>query len=182
MQKERDYLLRLKGIEEGRHQLNFNLGESFFKELNHETLMNAQLDCNVSYEKKGDLIIMEFTFKGWVNVECDRCTSDIALTIDESYRMWASYQNRDDADEKKDILDQEDWLFLTENQDSIDLKSYLIDFSILSAPTHFRYDCRKEKPFPCDEEVLNKIGYFEDEEEQESTSSIWENLKSIKWD
>ena len=67
------------------------------------------------------------------------------------------------------------------HSESIDLKSYLIDFSVLSAPTHFRYDCRKEEPYPCDEIVLDKIGYFENEgEEQDSSSSVWENLKRIK--
>ena len=182
MQNKSDYLLRIKGIEEGSHQVGFNLKQSLLEAIDHRALKNAQFDCLIDYDKKGDLITLDFTFEGLVNNACDRCTVDIAIPVKESYRMWASYQSRDDSDETRDILDQEDWIFLNEKQDYIDLKQYLIDFLVLSLPTKFQYDCREDKPYPCDEEVLSKIGYFEVEKEKESKSSIWEDLKDIKWD
>ena len=183
MLTKNEYHLRIKGMEDGIYHFEWVLDHRFHQLLKHPAFTTGTVLCSIDLEKKGDLFIFDFTFKGKVDVACDRCTADIQLPIYQRFRLWGKYENEEGEMEETDDDMQEDWVPIKPQDENIDLQAFIVDYMILSIPQKLTYDCRNEMPFPCDEEVLDKIGYFEiDDQKEQSTSSVWDDLKSIQWD
>ncbi len=176
-----EYSIRLRDLKEGHHEFRYQLGNRFFIESDNDVFKEGDIDCQLSLEKHGSLITMDFHLKGFIKVPCDRCLTEIELPVEGSFQIVLKF--REDAN-PDDMTSMEDSgiIWIAEDIVEFALQDFLRDFTLLMVPPRLVYDCRSELPVPCDEEVLDRIGYTDFSEEKIINNPAWDALKSIRWE
>ena len=61
-----DYVIRFSGLSEGNHQFNFEIGNSFFEQLDYSEVQNGNLTVNVDFEKKANMLVVNLDLEGYL--------------------------------------------------------------------------------------------------------------------
>ncbi len=182
MSRAEEYSIRLKDLKEGRHEYCFNLDNTFFEESDNDIFSRGKIQCDVVLEKHSALMRMELSLKGAIQVACDRCGVQIDLPVSEVFDLVIKQEDHATEEEKQE-MEKEGVLLIGEEVVEFDLSRHLRDFSLLMVPSKRVYECRKEQPYPCDEVVLERIGFFEPERISSKTDNpMWDALKDIQWE
>jgi len=177
------YSIRLKDLKEGRHEFRFELDDDFFEKTENNLFCKGDITCHLTMDKHNSIIAMHFDLSGHIQVACDRCVASIDLPLSGDYRLILKYRE-DASPEEMAAMENEGIVLVAAEDNTFDLRPYLRDFSLLMVPAKLVYACREKAPYPCDEEVLNKIGFFVDDLEGKQTknNSVWNALKDIRWE
>ncbi len=183
MTESEGYSIRLKDLKEGHHRFRFELDDRFFEKHENSIFSKGNIACRIELDKHHSLVTMQFHMDGHIRVACDRCVADIALPVANTYPLIVKYREDISADDRLS-MENEGILLISQDTAALDLQPYLRDFALLMVPARMVYDCRAKAPYPCDEAVLQQIGFFEEEGQIEETTkdSVWNALKDIRWE
>ena len=107
------YSIRFSGLKEGVHQFNFEIGDTFFEQLDYSEIKKATLHVKADFEKKSTMLMLNFEISGDVEVMCDKCTDDFRLQIKGEEELIYKFGEGESNDEKVIII--------PENEIEIDL-------------------------------------------------------------
>lgn len=131
---EQLYRIDLKGLQPGKHRMEFPIETSFFNEFGENQIIGANLKADVELEKTGLCMRLEMKIEGDVTVECDRCLSELQLPIDVEETIAVTFSGvsrvRDEEDERPDG----DVIELERNETELDLSQVFYDYVCLSLP------------------------------------------------
>ena len=116
------------------------------------------------------MLLFDFGLTGHASAECDRCTAQINLPIEDSRRLIAKFVD-DDVEEDDEVV------FIHREAAHFNVAQYLYEFVVLALPISNVYDCQDEPNPPCNFEVLKHIS---NEEAEKKPSSVWDELKNLK--
>ncbi|MEO0339164.1 MAG: YceD family protein [Bacteroidota bacterium] len=169
-----EFSIPIKGIADGMHEYHYEIDGHFFEQFESSPVQQALIDLNVSLEKKPGLLVLHFDFTGKVNTTCDRCLADIYLPVTGSNRLLVKVSTETESEDPEVI-------YLHPEATKLKFANYAYEFMILSIPIIKVYDCEAEENPPCNNELLDRLFPEEEEDEaQESTNPIWEELKKFK--
>ncbi len=95
-----EYVIRFSGLKEGIHQFNFEIGKTFFEQLDYSEVQNGELKVNVDFEKKTTMLVVNFEIEGKVELMCDKCTDDFYLAIKGEEELIYKFGEGETNDEK----------------------------------------------------------------------------------
>lgn len=164
------YSIPIKGLKLGLHQFKFSIDSAFFALFEGSPIETGAVDFEVSMDKRSDMLLFDFELSGYARAECDRCTAQIDLPLEDSRQLIVKYG--DEALEEEDEV-----VFIDLESSEFNLGKYLYEFAVLALPIINVYDCQDEPNPPCNFEVLK---HLEIEEADDDQPSVWDELKNLK--
>lgn len=175
-----EYVIRFSGLKEGNHQFNFEIGKTFFEQLDYSEVQNGRLTVNVDFEKKATMLIVNFDIDGQVELMCDKCTDDFNLPIAGQEELIYKFGEGESNDEKI--------LIIPEHEIEIDLSHPIYELTSIVIPSkrvHPEGECNQEMLEAMDNYLMveeDEIEISEDsiEDEETSVDPRWAALKKLK--
>ena len=141
MAENKDFIIQIKGLQIGKHEYDFPIDGSFFRNFENSMILDADLDAEVVLEKGSGWMNVEADITGYVTVECDRCLDDVELPMDFSCSMAVKFA--------KDLSDDDgdEFIIMDPADGELDLTQFLYDYVCLNLPlqkVHEEGECNRE--------------------------------------
>jgi uncharacterized metal-binding protein YceD (DUF177 family) len=171
---DKQFIIRLNGLEVGNHLYEFKVTDSFFDTRDYSDIQGANVKVSVELLKQNSVINLTFTISGTLHVLCDRCVKPYDVEIDSVEKMHLRFGDPDEPH-------AEDVFVLPHGENELDISSPLFEFITLALPARL-VPCEEDKNFKCDYETLNKLNDISvDEPEQKPENTTWDKLKNINF-
>ncbi len=158
--------------------------DDFFATFEASPIQRADVQLTLTVDRRTRDMVLEFDFSGTVATDCDRCLAAVDFPIEGHTRLVAKFTT-----EAKDAVDEEDLILLDPDVSLFNVAPYAYEIVVLALPMIRTFDCQAgEPPYPCDEEMLNRIDAWVDYaptdedpgEDDEEKPGPWDVLKDIK--
>ncbi len=127
MKKLRDYEIGLIKLSNKKHEINFDVDDSFFALFEQEMILGGKMQAKVELDKTESLLIFNFDIKGHVRLTCDRSLDEFDQPVDiqETFHVKYGPENAE--------LDEDLWQITNDTQ-SLNVAQHIYDFIGLSLP------------------------------------------------
>lgn len=163
------YSIPIQGLKIGIHRYEYTLDASFFKLFEDSPVTEGEVHFEVDLDKRPDMLILDFWLEGYVHAECDRCTAQIQLPIEDDRQLIVKY-GETEGEEDDEVV------FISRDASEFNLAKYLYEFLILALPMTNVYDCENDEEPPCNVEILK---FLEKNTDEDAPASPWDALKGI---
>ena len=147
MSDNKDFIIQIKGLQNGEHEYGFSIDGSFFRNFENSQILDADLNADVLLEKGGGWMNIEADVTGTVTVECDRCLDDVVLPMDFYCTMTVKFA-KDLADDQED-----EFIVMDPTEGELDLTQFLYDYVCLNLPLQ-----KVHEEGECNEQMMQKLG------------------------
>ncbi len=171
MKALKEFSLPIKGLGIGIRKFNFELDNDFYKNFDSSTIQNGNIKLELVLDKRTDMIVLDFDFRGTVQVACDRCLEQIQLPIEGHQELMIKYN--ENTSEDADIV------FISPYETELNVARYIYEFTSLAVPMKKVYDCENDENAPCDSTMLQYLEQEEKEEDSDTENPIWDSLKNF---
>ncbi len=168
-----EFVLPVKGMYNGLHQYDWEIGPSFFEQFEQSPVQRAKVAVGLELDKRPDMYDLNFTFEGTVESECDRCLAPIHLPVAGEGRLLVKL-GEDEG------LDDPDVIFIHPETQQFNVAQFIYEFIVLNLPMIKVYDCESDTPVPCDFEMLRRINQAQEQASKDNQASVWDELKKLK--
>ncbi|WP_296699557.1 DUF177 domain-containing protein [Algoriphagus sp.] len=170
---------------EGRHEINFQIGDSFFQHFEDNQLVEkGDLTIRVKMNKGANLIEMDFNIQGSVRLTCDRSLEEYDQPLDINETMIYKYGS-------EEVEINEDVIMITRDTPSVNVAQLIYEFILLNLPAKKIHPDYRNELDEDDFEGEGGIVYFdepefededleEDQEEKKEIDPRWASLKNLK--
>lgn len=169
------YSIPLEGLKDGMHQFDFQIDEEFFKHFEKSPIEKGNFNLMLYFDKRPDLLVLTFDFKGSFHTNCDRCLENIHLPIQGNEQLIVKYA--DEPGEDAEVI------YITRGTQHLNVAKFIYEFICLAIPIVRVYDCEADENPPCNKDILALLYQNDIEEEKEETKNpVWDALKNFKKD
>ena len=180
MAKKSEYVIGFTGLPDGQHLFSFEIGKTFFEQLDYSEIQDAKLKVKMVLDKNQTMMLASFDIKGKVNIMCDLCTDYFDLTIKGKNEIIYKFSEED--------LDDEKIITVKNSETEINVAQPIYEFTALLLPVrriHPKGKCNQEMLKSIDEYLMveipknnkpQKVGPSNDEE----IDPRWAALKKLK--
>ena len=75
------YSIPIQGLKIGIHHFQFLIDDSFFALYEASPVQEGNLNFEVHFEKRADMLVIDFEVEGTVRAECDRCSHKSVVVL-----------------------------------------------------------------------------------------------------
>jgi uncharacterized metal-binding protein YceD (DUF177 family) len=176
---KRPFAISFAGLKIGKHEYAYQIEKSFFEEYEYSAIEDADLQVQVTLDKKETMMIVEFDIKGEVTTTCDRCMDPLKLDLEADYKQIFKFGEKESEDETLTVLHPD--------EHEIDVKSFIYEFIIVSLPgkiVHPKGECNEEMMATMQKYNVNLNDDDEDiddedDEDDEDSRSVWSILNDL---
>lgn len=166
MAKKSEYRIGFTGLADGKHEFAFEIGKTFFEQLDYSEISDATLNVTLNLEKKQTMMLADFHIKGSVTVMCDRCTDDFSLPVAGDYNLIYKFGSED--------VDDENVVVVFPHESEIDVSHPIYEFTCLLLPAR-----RIHPEGQCNQEMLQSIDqYLMVEEKTQPKKEVTKNIEN----
>ncbi|MXV51066.1 DUF177 domain-containing protein [Pedobacter sp. HMF7647] len=174
MKSLQQYRVPFSGLKLGKHQFEFDVDESFFREFEYSLVKNGTVKVDMELDKQETMLLLTFHIKGDIFLDCDVCLSGFPVAIDFNEKQIVKF-GEDDLEENTEEI-----MVLNRNEHEIDIAPLVYEYINLSVPYINRCNDVGNTEW-CDKEMINKLNDLSIENnETHSDDPRWEALKKIK--
>ncbi|RLD88398.1 MAG: DUF177 domain-containing protein [Bacteroidetes bacterium] len=166
-----DFEIPFKGLGLGTHLFNFEIGDSFFKNLSYSEIAKGKIMAEVELIKESTMLILNFTLKGYVDLVCDRCLEQYVQPLEGSFKLIVKFGEK--SEEVSDEI-----IIIPFEQTAFDLTHYFYEYIVLLLPLKHVHPDDEEGNSTCNVEMLKQI----DDYSKKESDPRWAALKDIKLD
>ncbi len=167
-----EYVVRLSGLEDGTHEFEFTLDDSFFAAFDYDEIKSGAVEALVSLIKKPGLLTLDIHLKGMVSLVCDRCLEEYQQTVEKQEQLYLKYG--DHAEELEDNV-----VMIPGETHEIRVAQYLFEFTVLSLPLKKVHPDREDGSSGCNQNMLNKLNEHTIRKGEQEIDPRWNELKKI---
>jgi len=180
--KKKEYDIAFKGLKDGEHVFEYKLGDAFFELFEQPQIETGDLLATVTLIKSSRTMEFQFHIEGEVGTTCDRCLSDVDVSIDYEGTIYVNFgEEYDEPTEEIVVLPHEEHTF--------NVARFMYEFIVVSVPIRHIHPDNEDGTSGCDPEMLEKLDQymveedssFESEEgtEDEPIDPRWDELKKL---
>ena len=170
------YNVDLKGLKVASLNLEFDLDNAFFGDIDGEEFQKGAVKALVTVKKNRDVFEFHFALNGTVVVPCDRCLDDLEVDVDTENTLRVKLG--------EEYADEGDIVIVPEQDGDLNIAWYLYEFIVLALPMK-----RVHAPGKCNHEMTDKLKKHSAERDEEYSDNEeqgydprWEGLKNIQID
>ena len=160
----KEFSLPIKGLKNGVHEYDFEIGNDFFKNFEGSPIEEGDFDVHLTFDKRDSFFELVFDIDGTIRTECDRCTAGISLPVSDSQYLTVKY-SIEEREEDAEVV------YILPDSSELNVAKYIYEFICLSIPFHKVYDCENDDPQPCDFDVLKLISGEVSSVEEDTTEA-----------
>ena len=174
------YDISFVGLKEGIHTYNYKIGKEFFTNfINADSVFeDGDIDVELQLEKSSTMLVLMFSIKGILNVECDVCMDPLALNISNDFRQICKFSDKafTGSDDEVTAIPLSDY--------EINVARFIYEFIHLCVPakmTHQDGECNDKIKDIVSQYLLTEEPELETEsEENDNVDPRWAALKELK--
>ena len=174
----KDYSISFKGLKDGMHRFEYQIGASFFDLFEEPLVESGELNAVVTLNKSQKLLVVDFDIKGRVNSICDKCLGPMVIDIESSERMYFNF-GLEYSEQSEEII------VLPYEEHQINVAQWIYEFIIVSLPLrHIHPDDENGNP-TCDPDMLEKLDEYivgdgkVSENKEDISDPRWDALKKL---
>ena len=167
-----EYVVRLSGLEDGTHEFEFTLDDSFFAAFDYDEIKSGAVESLVSLIKKPGVLTLDIHLKGMVSLVCDRCLEEYQQPVEKQEQLYLKYG--DHAEELEDNV-----VMIPGETHEIGVAQYLFEFTVLSLPLKKVHPEREDGSSGCNPNMLNKLNEHTIRKGEQEIDPRWNELKKI---
>lgn len=178
-----DLTIRFSGLKEGFHDFHIGIGNEFFDQLDYSEIKKAELNVAIQFEKKPNMLILNFNLQGKVEVMCDKCTDDFYLNIESQDEFIYKFGEGESDDEKIIII--------PENEIELDVSQQVYELVVTAIPSKRLHDegqCNQEMLKAMDDYLMVEADEVNEDSEPSDENNgddqeidpRWSALKNLK--
>lgn len=176
----KEFHIPFVGLALGKHFYSFRIGEKFFACFESGEVETGDIKCQLSLEKKSDMLILDFSLEGFVDIQCDLCLEDYPQEINSNKCLYVKFGEY--YQEPTDEI-----IVIPAGQQEINIAQYAYEFIILGLPQKRVHPGGIGDRLNCDKEAIKKLEKYlskggSKKQDNESTDSRWDELKKLKFD
>ena len=167
------YNVDLKGLKAATLELEFDLDNAFFGNIEGEEFQKGTVKALVTVKKGREIFDFTFSLNGTVVVPCDRCLDDLEIEVATENTLKVKLGD--------EYADDGDIVIVPEQDGDLNIAWYLYEFIALSLPMK-----KVHAPGKCNQEMTGRLNKHsadadksEDPEEQ-GMDPRWAGLKNIQ--
>lgn len=169
MDWRRNFIVQFEGLKEGLHHYDFKIDDAFFAVFEGELVNRGALDVDLEFEKKSNMLVLNFTISGKVITECDRCGDDLDVPLEFSRRLIVKYGVEGEEP-------SEDLAFIPHSAYELDVSPYIYEFVVLAMPLRNVHPKGK-----CNAEALARLEELSSKNDPD-IDPRWSKLNELKND
>lgn len=175
MRKFKAYAIPFVGLKEGQHRFDFKIDNAFFDLFDFQEFNSSDVDVDLEFTKKANMLELEFDFSGYVNVNCDVTLEPYDQEIDNHLSLVVKF-----GDEYND--DNEELLILPHGEHEVGVQQYIYEGIVSGLPAKRIHPGVEDGTIQSDileklEELKPKLNQKEDKEED--IDPRWDKLKEL---
>ena len=168
------YSINFRGLSEEQHSFEFIITDDFFKQFPESEIQKGNIVAIVEIQIRKDILVLEISLKGKVQVQCDRCLDSYLHSIEYSTKLFVEF-----GYESSDISDVDNKIILSKQEDEIELYKHFYDYIHLSLPYQKFHPEDENGNLTCNIEMLNKLDELSSEKEEKQIDPRWDKLKEL---
>lgn len=165
------FSIPVKGLGLGIHTYDFKLDNEFFAQFENSQIKEGTVDIKVYFDKREDIYVFTFDWKGTTKSNCDRCLTEIQLPLKGAEQLIVKF-----AEEMREEVDV---IYIPMDTPHFNIARYIYEYVSLSLPLIKVYDCEDEANPPCDQDMLDRLYEDYDKSKEETSNPIWDVLKDL---
>lgn len=169
-----DFIIPIVGLKLGDHSYQFDVDGTFFKEFDNTELDEGKLQIDLTLTKRSNLMELTFKVGGTVQSLCDRCGGDLELPLEHEELRIIKF-SQEDFDNTDDVV------ILGKDDHEIDVSHMVYEAIALALPSR-RYHDKELNGQVCDEEVLQRLEGYKENDKKDDVDNRWSALKDLLTD
>lgn len=166
------YIIPFHGLTVGEHAFSFQLTDEFFTDHQAFNAQGGAIDAEMLLIRRNNLLEFEITYKGHINILCDRCAEYFNYPIDCNSSLLVKF--KDQESETEDDI----WI-LNINENEIDLYQHFYDTLGVMLPIKVTHPDLENGEQSCE---VNYSYNDSNTDNEDTMDPRWEKLKNFKTD
>jgi len=185
MSVQSPFILPISGLGQGIYDYDLVIDDEFLASFPDAPIGQANVALHLTVDRQPRQMTLDFQFSGTVRTECDRCLSGVDFPISGQDQLIVKFTSEAESLEENDEV-----VYLHPDASQFNAAPYSYEFVVLALPMIRTFDCRAgEPPYPCDEEMLNRIDASVEEssaadlpgdDNDDDKPSPWDALKDLQ--
>ena len=150
MEELRPYNIEFAGLSQGTHRFSYEIGEEFFDCFEHSEVIYGAISLDLTMEKESDMLVIDFVFKGWVELDCDICLKPYRQPVKHDHRLYVKF-GIDFSEQSEDVI------VIPSEARHFDIAHYVYEFIHLNLPIKRVHTGDGQEGSECDKEMLDKV-------------------------
>jgi uncharacterized metal-binding protein YceD (DUF177 family) len=168
----RQYAIPFKGLNEGKHDFNFTVNNSFFEQFESSEVKKGVVNVQVELIKHSQFLELQFDINGKITFNCDRCLEPFVIRIIHQAMLYIKFG-------EKTLEQSDDLLILADSENEVHLDQLIFEFIHLALPIQ-RIHPELDGISGCNPEMMEKLNALDaDDHENASEDPRWEKLKGL---
>lgn len=164
------YIIPIQGLALGKHEIEFQIGEGFVKEVENDEIHRIDVDLKLNIDKTENYYAFEYNLKGTVGIECDRCTEVYDQEIDAQHQMIIKHASESSEHVEGDV----EMTFIENGVTQINILDDIYQYVMVSLP--FK---RVHPEGECNKEIIDYLDN-NNKENEDKIDPRWEALSKLK--
>lgn len=176
MMQLKEFNIPFSGLKQGKHEFSYSIDNAFFESFGYDEFNGADLNVNVTLEKRSTVLELDFRAAGTVNVNCDLTNEPFDLPLETQMELVVKF-----GDEYND--EDDDILILPHGEHQVNIGQYVYEMLVLAVPA------KRVHPGVVDgslkSELLDRLENMQPKEEKDNnkeTDPRWDALKNFLTD
>lgn len=168
------YNVNLKGLKTSALEMEFDLDNAFFADIDGEDFQKGTVKAAVTVKKNREIFDFSFALNGTVVVPCDRCLDDLEIEVATENTLRVKFG--------EDYIDEGDIVVVPEQDGDINIAWYLYEFIVLALPMK-----RVHAPGKCNHEMTGRLRKHSAEDatedagaEEQEIDPRWAGLRNLQ--
>jgi uncharacterized metal-binding protein YceD (DUF177 family) len=166
MKERQSYNIPFIGLKLGFHDFTFEIGDTFFDEVDYSIIQQGKVNAQLKLEKKETMLIADFSISGEVFTTCDRCNDPLEVPVKGQFKVIFSFGTQASDDENLHVL----------HPDAYELELFDIIYELITVSLPSR---KIHKSGECNEEMIQLISKYsviaEESEEEDWDDEDWDD-------
>ena len=175
MKMLKDYEISFFGLKEGLHKFEYKIDQGFFEFFEYDEFNGANLDVNLDFRKKSNMLELHFSGQGVVNVNCDVSNEPFDLPVEGQLDLVVKF-GEDFNDDNDEVL------ILPHGEHQMNVAQYIYEMMALALPSKKVHPGIEDGTL--ESEILDKLDELspDNKKEIEETDPRWDDLKKLLTD
>jgi len=165
------------GLSFGKHTFSFGIDEAFFSCFEFSEVRKGDLQVELLLDKQNSMLVLDFSIKGFVELECDRCLETYQQVLEVERRLYVKFG--DSFSEQTDEI-----IVIPAGESHFDVSQYVYEYIHLGLPMQHIHMKDNTPGKGCDPVVLEKVNQYLEKNnptEAGTDNSLWQALKGLKF-
>jgi uncharacterized protein len=172
------YKIGFSGLSLGNHIFRFDIDRDFFDCFEQSEIHKSAVHLDLTLEKEANMLVFDFEFSGWAELNCDRCLESYRQPIDQSERLFVKFGD-------SHVEQSEDVIVIPYGESHFDIAQLVYEYLHLALPIRRAHPVDEHGNTACNKDMIEKMKKHspgtKKTDQNNSTASTWDALKSLNF-